>query len=193
LCLYPTRFSKDWMSSRIAAAEGAGGESIDETERLLPRLCKDLTRYDPKLTCATLGGLLTIPTLHANTLRLELLAHVCVRNAHGRARPTRRSFARWINKQLGALPLARLEDPVEDVFISNVVSKRGNHRIFEGVWESNDFWPQEVLEILYSAPNREPFIRLRGEIESLLVISDAVAERSNLHRFTMGSGNAKLS
>ena len=177
----------------MAAFEGSSGAKIAGVEQSLSGLCEDLARHKVEITCAIVGGLLTEPTFHANTLRLELLAHIIVRNARGRAEPRRRSISRWLNDELGSIRIVRLEDPVEDVFISNVVSKRGNHRIFEGIWESNDFWAQEVLDVLYSAPDEEPFITLRHQVESLLVISDEVASRTNLGRFTMGGGRAKQS
>ena len=42
------------------------------------------------------------------------------------------------------------EDPVEDVFVTNVETPEGNRRVFEGTWGANDYFVQVVIDILDS-------------------------------------------
>lgn len=97
----------------------------------LARLAKFLEKYDLKSTISVLAGLLTVPQLQGNTLRIEILIHLAVAHCHGRRKPGYKEVGNWLNRQLGYF--ASLEDPVEDVFISNVETPEGNLRIFEGI------------------------------------------------------------
>jgi hypothetical protein len=77
---------------------------------------------------------------------------------------------------------------VEDVFVSNVITEAGNRRIFTGIWDTPDFWLQDLIDVLETAPRNQNFNRLRAEVDALLKLSEAVAGRSGLQRFTASTG-----
>ncbi len=142
-----------------------------------------LKKYELKSTVIQLGGLLTAPTLQANTIRIETLVHLAVAHCQGRRKPCLTEIDHWLNKQLHNTQIASLEDPVEDVFLTNVETPEGNRRIFEGIWESNDYFVQVVLKTLSSRGTPQECRDLLVPAFALLKISDCLAERVDLRRW----------
>lgn len=99
-----------------------------------------LARYQPQAAVTRAAGLLTDPQLQANTVRIELLVHLAVAYCNGHKRPTVKDIGVWLNGSPGVNFVASMEDPVEDVFISNVRTPEGNRQVFEGNWSSNDYY-----------------------------------------------------
>jgi hypothetical protein len=157
---------------------------ISGPRKLLARLGK----FDRIVTVQKLAALLTFPELHANTIRLELLVHLACLHCHGSRTPSQHEIKDWLNIQLGSSDAARWEDPVEDVFIHNVMVDTGNMRIFEGVWEANTPYLQEILDATFfnSAPPGSQ--DLSRSILGLLAISEDLANTLGLPRWTMGGG-----
>src|SRR6476620_1851012 len=81
-----------------------------------------------------------------------------------------------------------MEDPPEDVFVSNVITPNGNFRIFEGTWESSDFYLQTILSVVETLPDNDASRQLRREVLAILKLSEEVAARRGLARFSPGSG-----
>ena len=152
-------------------------------------LAEELAASDLLSTVARLAGLLTLPEFHTNTLRLEVLTHLAVAHCAGNEAPTQDEIGRWLNQSL--VPLTPLEDPVEDVFVTNVTSGLGNHRLFEGLWESADFWTQNILDVLSRIPSKADGDRLRWHVGALLKLSEEVAARSKVDRWTTGGGEPR--
>lgn len=169
---------------------GAFAETLDfeQIEQAHPSLVRSIERFDGGQTMALVAGLLTVPAYHANTVRLEMLQHLVQRNALGERTPTSRCLGRWLNKDLQQGRIAMMEDPVEDVFISNIFSGIGNTMIFEGIWESNDHSLQHALNALRPPYFGEVATSLIQECFSLLRLSNGVAERCELARNCAGSG-----
>lgn len=149
----------------------------------LKRLSEFLGKYDLRSTVAQLAGLLTVPSLQANTLRIETVVHLAVACCRGRRKPGPREIGNWLNRELGNTWVARSEDPVEDVFVSNVETHEGNHRIFEGSWASNDYFAQVIVKILSSPDAPEKCRNLLAPALALLKLSDCVVERVGLQRW----------
>ena len=156
---------------------------IPITSQETSRLSQVLMDYDPQDTIACVAGLLTDPHLQANTLRLDMLVHLVAAHASGDKKADYEDIERWLNQYLGQTIFTIFEDPVEDVFISNIETPEGNRRIFEGTWESNDYFLQVVLDILMSSHSQEKWQDLISTALSLLRLSDYVAERLNLLRW----------
>jgi len=154
---------------------------LDDTE--LKRISGLLEKYDPKSTVTQLGGLLTTPALHANTIRIETLVHLAVAHCNGRRMPGLIEISHLLNRHLGSTWLASLEDPVEDVFVKNVQTTEGNRRIFEGIWESNDYFLEVVLETLGMPKAPRECRDLLFPAFGLLRLSDCIAERVGLRRW----------
>ena len=149
----------------------------------LTRLATFLEKYDFRSTVTQLAGLLTVPSLQANAIRIETVVHLAVANCQGHHTPGLKEIRHWLNKELGDMTVVHLEDPLEDVFVTNVNTPYGNRRIFQGDWESNDYFVQTVVDLLATRPALKRQRSLLGPILALLTISDQVAERIGLNRW----------
>jgi hypothetical protein len=153
-----------------------------------PELKEAIKSYEPMKSAASLAALLTEPTCHANTLRIELLIHALLSVGKGRRIPDTPCLLKWLNGNADKTRTIGLEDPVEDVFVSNTVYQGENYRTFEGTWECNDFYLQRVLNAIETLPDSEDSRTLRLEIAAALKLSEQIARRRNLTGFSPGSG-----
>lgn len=149
----------------------------------LTRIVGSLREWDSKSTVTKLAGLLTVPGLQANTIRLETLVHLAVAHCHGGRNPAPSEISRWLNKRLLSTRIAHFEDPAEDVFVTNVGTSEGNRRVFEGTWESSDYFVQVVIDILRNSTVPRECRTLLVPVFALLTLSDCVAERVGLQRW----------
>jgi hypothetical protein len=151
-------------------------------------LVNELARYDYASVAPLVGGFLTFPNYHANTLRLDALAHLACYASVGKRKADREMLVNCAGRHFANSHLVSLEDPVEDAFVGNVATNFGNFRVFRGVEESGDFWTEAILrpfEEPYTPDPLKPTIR---HIRALLALSEVVAERRQLKRYTFGSG-----
>ena len=149
----------------------------------LEHLASLLKKYDLQSTVAQLAGLLTVPSLQANTIRIEILVHLAVVHCRGRRKPSLMQIGRWLNRQFDKTHITVLEEPVEDVFVTNVETPHGNRRIFEGIWNSNDYYVQTAIDVLIGSTTPQECQNLLVPAFALLKLSDFVAERVGLERW----------
>ena len=142
------------------------------------------TRYDLYKSIAAIGGLLTLPILQANSVRLEEIARLALTNCKGRRSPTLQVAARWF-KLVGAR-IGHMEDPTEDVFVTRVTFNGKNYRILEGLYEANGHHLQHILHIVDQIPEGDRFVAIKRGCEALLSLSDLLCERANLEAFIDG-------
>lgn len=154
-------------------------------------LARALALYRPRSTIARIGGLLTAPHLHGNTLRLELLAHLSVAHCAGHKKAEYGDIMKWLNNYLSHTILPSIEDPVEDVFVSNVSTREGNRRLFEGIWESSDYFLQVLIDTLTGQELSHDCKYLLSPVFALLRLSECVAERLNIPRWHIEQSHAK--
>lgn len=155
---------------------------IKLNDHSLDRIAKILEKKDLKSTVSLLGGLLVDPSLQANTIRIETLVHLAVLNCRGDQRPHLSEISHWMNSEIGRTWVVQLEDPVENVFVTNVLTTEGNRRIFEGIWEANDYYTQVIIEVLASRSAPKACRDLLIPIFEMLKLSDFVAEQAGLQR-----------
>jgi len=106
------------------------------------------------------------------------------------AQPNRESLAAWLGKQMAESPAARMEDPVEDVFVGCINSEFGSFRVFAGVFADGDFWIERLLAFLAEKQNFPPFEMAIKSVLPLLRIGEALAERTGLTRYCPGGGSS---
>ncbi|EAB6718003.1 hypothetical protein DUP91_27145, partial [Salmonella enterica subsp. enterica] len=141
--------------------------------------------YDVKSTIAAVGGLLTVPALQANTLRLEATAHQVVINAVGKKKPNKQDAARWF-KQVGQV-FGHMEDAAEDVFVARVHMEGRNYRVLEGLAEANSHHLQHMLATVESMPNHSFYGSFKQSCRAMLALSDLICARAGLDAFCRGS------
>lgn len=155
----------------------------------LPELVAELKSSDMFSVAAAVAALLSMVNLHPNAFRLEVLAHLACLHAAGKAKPHSADLHRWLNVHLKESIACHMEDPIQDVFVSNVITSRGNCRILNGTWENPDYWTQEVVDVLGTAPDTADFTRLRAEVQALLSLSERLAKRVGLVRNVISGGD----
>jgi hypothetical protein len=157
---------------------------ISENEELL----RGLASFDPLRLAATFSGLLTVPELQSNCIRLEVLVHLALALGGGQRKPTDKMVARLFSK-VGDGIAGRQEDPAEDVFVSLIATPRGNFRVLEGVWETAGFYVQRVVDALERIAAAPRYDQIRDCVYALLKLSDLVCERAGLVRYQLGNVN----
>lgn len=150
-------------------------------------LPKILSRYSKQQALSAVSGLMTIPRFQANTYRLEILANCIVAYCAGNEPVSAKNMLNWLNRQLGKPMIASKEDPPEDVFVSNVVSTRGDFLVLGGLWETPDDSLNTMLEVFERARVRHDNV-LRP-VYALLRLSDWILKRAGLTRWTLERSN----
>lgn len=146
----------------------------------------ELSDYDPLSLASTFGGLLALPELQSNCIRLETLVHVALANGRGKRKPNPTIISRLFS-ELGKSIAGWKEDPAEDVFVTSVSTPRGNFRVLEGVWECAGFYLQRLVNTLETLPAGPLYDHMREAVYALLCLSDAVCERAGLRRHQLGN------
>lgn len=152
-----------------------------------PSLMTQLARMSPVQAASAFAGLLTMPELQSNCLRLETLVHLAIAGARGRDKPTD-AFIRSAFRTMGEGFCGRMEDPAEDMFVATVRTGQGNSKLLEGMWEGNSFYLQRMINTLDAMPHGTGYDEMRDSVHALLTLSDLVCERSKLGRWQLGSG-----
>jgi hypothetical protein len=140
---------------------------------------------------SVLAGLLTEPALYANNIRLDWLQRIVFAKSNGHRKPKPNELARALNLGLGKARVNLLEDPIEDLFCDLIVSRKGNFHIFTGNWETPGPYTQTLLdafEALPPAPQKDAALK---SVFSILRLSDELAQRANVHRFSQSDGDPK--
>ena len=167
--------------------------AISSIDRRLHALRARLRSFDRVQALTALGALLTVPRFHVNTIRVEVLAHLAMLHCEGDATPTAVHLREWLNHMVGADPVVLMEDPPEDVFVSNVVSGDGNALLFEGVWEANGGHVQGCLKALEGCrrDGHDWAEHCSRQATALLRMSTEVARRSGLRRHADSGGHPR--
>lgn len=158
--------------------------------RRVQLLVNVLADYDLRVVAPIVGGLMTLPHLHANSVRLELLAQLAAGACTGKRRPGHKHLNTWLNRQLGGSEVALLEDPAEDVFVLSVTTSQGDFRVLSGLWEEGDYATSLLVETLTHAPPSVAQAWM-GPALALLRLSDVVIDRSQLVRWQMEASSPK--
>ena len=173
-------------ATRVLSADATGAEvcNIRGMAARRARLVRGLGKYSFPAVAALLSGLLTRPENHTATARIEALLHLTALACRGRKKASLQQLREWLN-EIDEDPIAKLEIPVEDVFVSNVEASFGNARLFQGRWENNAEYVQACTETLLRIGEERPWAQeALGPIMALLRVSEALAERAGAERYT---------
>jgi len=160
----------------------------EETAAMSPALMDEIRQWSRTHAVRTIAGLLTEPRLHANHIRLEWLLRLVIPNALGKRKPRRDHLSTVLNSYLVEARVARLEDPIEDLFCDYINTAEGSYRIILGRWEAAAPYTQTVYDAFASLPENELKQSAIQAVHALLRLSDALAERSSLSRDTDSAG-----
>ena len=176
--------SGEAVAAVLAHAATSELREIGSIAARLARLVGRLEKFSFPLVAAPLGGLLTRPENHSATTRIEMLIHLAAAACRGERKPEPRQFRDWLNVAMYNDPITELELPVEDVFVSNIDAWFGNVRLFEGRWQSNAEYVRAGVETLLRVQERPWVSQALRHAMALLQVSEAVAERAQVARYT---------
>jgi hypothetical protein len=175
----------DSMIAMMAAAQGEENARLAGIVKRCPALGQALKKFSFPKVARLLAGLTTLPENQPADLRLTAMIHLAALFCVGDEEPSLTQLRRWLNEIILKDAIAQQEDPVEDVFISNVVTWFGNARLFDGGWSDNDYALQAFLACVVRF-RKEPWMApVERSVTALLKMSEAVAERASLPRFSL--------
>lgn len=157
----------------------------------LATVVKRLEKFSFPLVAAPLAGLLTRPENHTASGRIEALIHLAALACQGEKAPDQRHLREWLNIAVYNDVITELEMPVEDVFLSNVDAWFGNARLFAGHWANNAEYVRACLDTLMRIADRTWAAQSLKQVEALLRVSEAVAERAGIARYSRTESRPK--
>ena len=143
-------------------------------------------------TIAKTASLFLVPELAANSVRIEHLLNLIVKNAKGRKVFSRGMLYKLLNKKLSNSKWANNEDPPEDLFSGNIALPQGNFLMLEGLWEQNISTTQMLLDVLeYLSETNNQYEEIYKTVLDILKISDDILLNAGISAFMSKTGNAK--
>ncbi len=168
------------------------GTSFPPADQSIGGLCiahQDLTEclceFDQESAVCLISALETIPNLHGNTIRIEVLLHVAVSRCEGLKQATPDDLRHWI-MLMDASPMAPLEDPSEDVFVGYVCTSRGGFRNYQGIFSNIDFILERLVHFLAEKTSAPGFGAACDSVIELLRVSDSIADALDQSRYSPG-------
>ncbi|MCK5115749.1 MAG: hypothetical protein KAR44_04060 [Candidatus Aegiribacteria sp.] len=150
-----------------------------------------LKRYDLESSIRLFSGLLTIPSMDVYANRISILIHMLLENAKGKKKLHHTGMCSLLNKQLAKM-IAYLEDPIEDVFTSNILTNQGNYIVFNGTTEASDYMLQTIIDTLSKTDIPEQCNELIRKSYALLKLSNEVAKRNDLNSWISDPVNPEV-
>ncbi len=133
-------------------------------------------------TVAVIGGLQTLPELQTNQLRLECASHVAAAVSAGGQLANAQDLVQFLGADgLGSCPVARMEDPPEDVFAAPVAAD-DTYLLLQGINTGNAFYTQLFINATLTLPPNSP-VDCQSGLDALLRLTRAVAARSGVERW----------
>ena len=148
-------------------------------------LANCLRDFDRESAVRLIAALETIPKLHGNTIRIEVLLHVAVSRCKGTKQATPDDLRKWI-AFMDASPMAPLEDPSEDVFVGYVCTSRGGFRVYLGIFSNADFILERLVHFLAEKTDAPGFASACDSVIELLRVSEAIADKLGQVRYSPG-------
>lgn len=166
--------------------------TLDEIAIDNKSLVKKISKFEKRSALPLLAGLLTLPELQSNCIRLEILVALATAYCKGKKKAEIKDISDWFNK-IGKSRCVCGEDPAEDVFVSLVCSEKGDYRLLEGIWEEAGFYTQRMLNVLETMPDKPEFLALKRSVFAMLAVADIVCEKSHLKRYQVGEVRVRAS
>lgn len=146
-------------------------------------LCGALKEFELEPAVLMISSMETIPELHANTIRIEILIHLAICSCQGTRRSTVEDLRSWL-ALVDSSPMACQEDPTEDVYVGYICTPDGGFRVYPGIFSNADFILERLLLFLEQKTNFPSFQEAYDSILELLKVSDAVADQLGHLRYS---------
>lgn len=172
------------LPARLQQNQDTG--SFAALEQQYRRAFSVIRAHDPLASALSFSALLLDPDLQSSGYRLQNLVHLAFCFGSGSQKLKQRDF-RQLYAEMESGIVARQEDPAEDVFVSNISTKRGNFLVLEGLSEAAGYFLQIFMQLVDSLPDHESYDQVRDPVYAVLSLSNKVCERAGLVRHQLGS------
>ena len=151
------------------------------------KLLHPISQWKKLHTLAVVAGLMTDARYHVNTIRLDWLKRLILSRSNGEIKPNKAVIESILNIGFETARITRLEDPIEDFFCEVVPTSRGDFLIFNGHWENAAACTDTLIQAFEKIPENSETKRALNSSYAILKLSDAVAKRANVNRFTFNA------
>lgn len=185
----PEQISPEKLEQMRALLEQMGADvylpdrSIGGLCQTHEELCGSLKRFELGPAVPLISSMETIPELHANAIRIEVLIHLAICSCQGTKRPEVEDLKSWA-ALLNSSPMAHQEDPTEDAFVGYVCTPDGGFRVYPGIFSNADFILERLLLFLEEKTNFPSFRETYESVLELLKVSEAVADNLGHLRYS---------
>jgi hypothetical protein len=174
------------LDELLAAFGSAGDLRISEVVPELKSLTEELADYDPIRVISAAAALSGLAENHTLIFRLDTLILLATTYCVGEQTPTKEVLDRWLNTDIPASQVKRMEDPAEDFAVGLIRTAEGNRHILNGRQSGPDAYLQDVLDTLEAGP--PGLVSVRSKIKALLALSNELVDRRCYDRFTGRAG-----
>ncbi|MCY1646648.1 hypothetical protein OVA11_06035 [Caulobacter sp. SL161] len=151
----------------------------------LPRLASRMKNRDFASSAALIAGLATERAFHAHQVRLDWALRILAASAAGDRVMDRAALDRLLNQDFAQLRIDAQEDPLEQPFIGQVVTRHGEFRFVAGIYDQSAAFTDLIVsgvERLDEPSLAEPM----GRALALLKLSDALVDRTGDELWALG-------
>lgn len=168
----------------FATLQASRSLRIAEVVPQVSKLAEELREFDPVKVISAAATLGSLAANHTFIFRLDALIFLAASHSAGDRVPTLRDLEHWLNSDITATDIGRLEDPPEDFAVGIVTTEDGNKLILNGYLSGPDAYIQDVLDTLMAGPGLvEP---IRRAAKAALTLANELVQRRGYNRFTVG-------
>lgn len=151
----------------------------------LPRLISRLKNRDFATGAALIAGLATDRAFHAHQVRLDWAVRILAATAEGARALDRAALDRLLNQDFAQLSITTQEDPLEQPFIGQVITRHGEFRFIAGRYDQSAIFTDLVVSS-FERLNRPSLAAPFGKALALLTLSDALVDRTGEDLWSVG-------
>lgn len=152
----------------------------------LPRLISRLKNRDFASGAALIAGLATDRAFHAHQVRLDWALRILAAAAAGAKALDRAALDRLLNQDFAQLSIDAQEDPLEQPFIGQVITRHGEFRFVAGIYDQSAAFTDLVVSS-FERLNRPSLAAPFAKALALLSLSDALVDRTGEDLWSVGS------
>ncbi len=159
------------------------GRSVGALCRDHPELPDCLREFDVSSAIRLISSLETVPDLHENTIRIEIMLHLAVCCCEGTKQAQADDLRQWASL-MDSSPWCRQEDPSEDVFVGYICTANGGFRVYPGIFSNADFILERLLVFLAEKVSFPGFNEVHDSVIELLRVAEAIVNELGQKRYS---------
>ena len=164
------------LSKMLAIMESPGEGEPSKDNQVLNKILK---LHDPSESALIFASIILNPNYQSTIGTLEKVIHMCLGLCKGNKKPTR-DYTKKVFQEVSSSGIGMMDDPAEDVFMSQLWLNKKNYKVLPGLWEGSIHQTQIFLNALEKIPKDSSFIKLYEQIQAVLMASDDVLSKFDI-------------